>query len=386
VSRDLAYYEQQFTNLHPNRSSGYVKPHKACLILAVLDLIKKGVIVEKHIYLNETLKTEFTKHFGIYQHGSDKDDPAQPFFYLESSPFWSHKPFASHINEYHKRVEDRNHGSLKIVNRIIEFAVIDQDLFQYMRNPVARAILESALRDGLDDLRGRFERWALSVGKSKATVSNSSKAIYDSVSKWVRPAKIPCKDIFEINSYSEFLILCEQIKKLDKFTRDDVRANGMYSAALKLYGRFLADTTKHDLEEDIQQINDNTNLEITEKVVLVSARIGQGLFRQNLIKYWGGCAITGYSNSQILIASHIKPWKAAINEERLDTYNGVLLLPNLDKAFDIGFITFDEKGRLIVSSRLEEHYLLGIKNDMRVNLKDQHQDYMAYHREFVFEN
>ena len=33
--------------------------------------------------------------------------------------------------------------------------------------------------------------------------------------------------------------------------------------------------------------------------------------------------------------SHIKPWRDADNQERLDAYNGLLLLPNYDKLSQI---------------------------------------------------
>ena len=55
----------------------------------------------------------------------------------------------------------------------------------------------------------------------------------------------------------------------------------------------------------------------------------------------------------LLVASHIKPWRDADNIERLDQYNGFLLLPNLDKVFDLGFITFRATGEIIVSKQIE---------------------------------
>lgn len=36
----------------------------------------------------------------------------------------------------------------------------------------------------------------------------------------------------------------------------------------------------------------------------------------------------------------------ANNQERLDQCNGILLLPNLDKAFDLGYITFTDVGSI----------------------------------------
>lgn len=65
---------------------------------------------------------------------------------------------------------------------------------------------------------------------------------------------------------------------------------------------------------------------------------------------WGGrCAVTGVDVPPLLTASHIKPWRAATNPERLDPYNGLLLLPQYDRLFDRGLITFADDGRMQVS-------------------------------------
>jgi putative restriction endonuclease len=82
---------------------------------------------------------------------------------------------------------------------------------------------------------------------------------------------------------------------------------------------------------------------------LIKARIGQGAFRAKLIVLWGSCAVTGYKDLNLLVASHIKPWSVSSNSERLDVYNGLLLVPNLDKAFDSGFISFKESGEIMIS-------------------------------------
>ena len=51
----------------------------------------------------------------------------------------------------------------------------------------------------------------------------------------------------------------------------------------------------------------------------------------------------------MLLASHIKPWRDSNHQERLDKFNGLLLLANLDKAFDLGFISFDDSGKVPIS-------------------------------------
>lgn len=124
----------------------------------------------------------------------------------------------------------------------------------------------------------------------------------------------------------------------------------------------------------------------TEREQLVLARVGQGRFRQNLIDMWGGCSITGCKVFEVLRASHIKAWKDCSDEERLDPYNGLLLLPNLDVLFDNGYVSFLDDGRLIVSPSLSpaDAKTLGVHGNMRLKVSPRHRKYLAHHRENVF--
>jgi hypothetical protein len=127
----------------------------------------------------------------------------------------------------------------------------------------------------------------------------------------------------------------------------------------------------------------------TEEERLVVQRVGQNLFRQGLLDLWEGrCAITGLAVPELLRASHIKPWAdCATDEERLDVYNGLLLAPHLDAAFDRGFITVDDDGRVVLSSILSEESirLLDLGRPMRVRpLQKENRVYLPWHREKVF--
>src|SRR5690606_21491702 len=84
----------------------------------------------------------------------------------------------------------------------------------------------------------------------------------------------------------------------------------------------------------INQILDTPNLTQTEKQQIISARIGQGIFRRNLIADCGYCPITLVDDTNLLIASHIKPWRKSNNEDRINHKNGILLTPTYDKLFD----------------------------------------------------
>ena len=125
----------------------------------------------------------------------------------------------------------------------------------------------------------------------------------------------------------------------------------------------------------------------TERRIVAESRLGQGTFRRHLIQFWSACAVTGCKEESLLKASHIKPWRDSNNVERLDPYNGLLLLPNLDSAFDRGLITFSDDGSIRISDQIDEEDkdILGIHDDMELSEVDRrHVKYLRYHREYVF--
>jgi hypothetical protein len=129
------------------------------------------------------------------------------------------------------------------------------------------------------------------------------------------------------------------------------------------------------------------NLPETERQSVIKARIGQGVFRQQLLEMWEGCAVTSVRLPNVLRASHIKPWRFSTNAERINPYNGLLLLPQYDQLFDKGLISFNETGGIIKSPALEgiEPAKLGIAvNDQLRSFSSLHQEFLDYHRREVF--
>ena len=107
--------------------------------------------------------------------------------------------------------------------------------------------------------------------------------------------------------------------------------------------------------------------------------------RDSVLKHWQNrCAVTGYGQKKFLLASHIKPWSASGDEERLDRFNGLALTPSLDRAFDLGYVSFDTSGDILISRELQEPETLGISADQSIKLHAEHQAYLKYHRSKIF--
>lgn len=187
-----------------------------------------------------------------------------------------------------------------------------------------------------------------------------------------------------MESPAAYNVARDRITELPIFQERNQRGHGMYRSALEKYASFLQEGFQQDIEADISEVLDDSSIPATEKLELVKARIGQGKFRQKLMQHWDGCAVTQYRELRMLVASHIKPWSASSNEERLDPYNGLLLIPNLDRAFDRGLVSFDSDGAVLISPLLPHPEKLGINTGMSVELHALHRGYMDYHRSHVF--
>jgi HNH endonuclease len=138
--------------------------------------------------------------------------------------------------------------------------------------------------------------------------------------------------------------------------------------------------------DDIEQLDEKNEsfMSKTEREALIQARVGQGAFRIELVKYWGSCAVTGVSEPSVLRASHIKPWRACDNRERLDPFNGLLLAAHIDALFDKGLITFEFDGLIRLSPLLahEDVHLLGILPTLQLRRIDkEHKEYLRHHHE-----
>ena len=146
----------------------------------------------------------------------------------------------------------------------------------------------------------------------------------------------------------------------------------------------------YEWEEQIEkQIATASSLSETERHRLISARMGQGLFRQRVLERERRCRITGVERQIHLVASHCKPWRVANNDERLDGENGLALTPSIDHLFDKGFISFEDNGRLLISPVADQSALarMGVPtgNSFSAGVFSHGQKrYLDYHREMIF--
>ena len=174
------------------------------------------------------------------------------------------------------------------------------------------------------------------------------------------------------------------------FIDKDTRGNHMYSTALKWYRFFLESSDGQEIvaKQEEARILSNPHLDVTERQAIVKSRIGQGQFRENLLSKYGKCVITGVNIPQVLVASHIKPWAACDNRERLDVNNGLILSATYDRLFDSGLISFNEHGNLLISKFVSDAnralLSLDVKREYQIGYSSFMRDYLEYHNDVIY--
>lgn len=156
---ELKHYIGAFSSLHTAKVKGYKAPHKAVLLLAVIDLVEDNFILSPRIILTDELKEKFNEIWHRYLGTSAIfiPDICKPFFHMQHESFWrlvensevvrgmaaEPNPWAASKKEM-KDLPKRRY-SIEAMRRAFAYAEIDGMLFQLLQNSDARAMLRVVL-------------------------------------------------------------------------------------------------------------------------------------------------------------------------------------------------------------------------------------------------
>ncbi len=163
--------------------------------------------------------------------------------------------------------------------------------------------------------------------------------------------------------------------------RDESGEENFY---FKLFADYFGDIVHPYLKREEERLVETLGDKSTS-----SARKGQGKYREALLHMCPYCPITMVSDERILIASHIKPWIASNDTEKIDPYNGFMFTPTFDYLFDRGYLSFDDDKRVKLSPFLSKmtYAKLGISDGkiiqhLPINGREK---YLKYHRKEIFQ-
>lgn len=148
---ELADYIDLFSNLHTNKQKGKSAPHKAIMLLSVIDLISSQHITTNEIIYNEELEKCFLKNWKRYvkEVSIFKPKAGTPFWHLNSEPFWQLIPYEGGYATI-VELQKGNPYSAATIHKYIKYAVIDKELFLLLRDSSNRETLKRALINSLD--------------------------------------------------------------------------------------------------------------------------------------------------------------------------------------------------------------------------------------------
>ena len=139
----LQKYLNVFQKLRVDRSHG-IAPHKPILLLSVLQTFHNGINNTNRIYMTPELVALFKSNWSSLVNSKHDCRISYPFYYLKSDKFWKLVPKLGFENI-------DNLGSIvksfSNFNSAIEYAIIDEDLFDLMSNETSNEILQQFLLD-----------------------------------------------------------------------------------------------------------------------------------------------------------------------------------------------------------------------------------------------
>ncbi len=156
---ELRHYIDAFSSLHTAKVKGHKDPHKAVLLLAIIELVEERAILNPCIRLTDRLNDTFNDVWQRYLGASAifTPDICKPYFHMQHESFWrlvekdeavlgmvaEPSPWVQPKKE--RKELPKGSYSVEAMRRAFAYAEIDGMLFQLLQNADARATLRVVL-------------------------------------------------------------------------------------------------------------------------------------------------------------------------------------------------------------------------------------------------
>ncbi len=137
----LIYYAKKFERLRVDRAHG-VAPHKPILLLSVIEQIRRKIIIEDKIYLSPELIKTFLKYWSYLGSFNHNPDISRPFFHMRSGKFWHLWANPGYVKLLSSKEKLK---TLAEVKQAVKYAYLDEELFKFLQDPIARSSLITVL-------------------------------------------------------------------------------------------------------------------------------------------------------------------------------------------------------------------------------------------------
>lgn len=156
-------YIEAVKNLKTNNKWGRKSPHKAVLMLTVIELYEKNVLMDNEIRYDETLKSAFLNMWNMVLPNEPlfHPDAYLPFWYLQNDNFWHIVPIRGKEDILSLMCDNSIKPSEAKLVDSVKYAELDEDLYFLMTLPSGRSSLKRALLETYSTLTDKqIERLA----------------------------------------------------------------------------------------------------------------------------------------------------------------------------------------------------------------------------------
>jgi len=176
-------YVEAFKNLRTNNKWGRKSPHKAVLMLAVIELYEQNVLTDNEIHYDEQLKSTFKEQWNraLPQEPLSHPDAYLPFWYLQNDSFWHIVPQRGKEDILSLMRDNGVKPSEAKLYDSVKYAELDEDLYFLMTIPSGRSSLKRALLETYTNLpEWQIDRMAES-GDNTVDYSVAALSEYESI-------------------------------------------------------------------------------------------------------------------------------------------------------------------------------------------------------------
>ena len=135
------YYIDLLSHMSVNKNKSKTAPHKAVLLLTIIDMVEAEEISSPFIQITDSLIENFRRVWNTYvpSHSGYEPRIAYPFFHLSSSPFWELVKAPSYQGQ-------TEYSTIKALERDYSGAIIDVGLFRMMKDPISCKEIRTLLK------------------------------------------------------------------------------------------------------------------------------------------------------------------------------------------------------------------------------------------------
>lgn len=185
-------------------------------------------------------------------------------------------------------------------------------------------------------------------------------------------------DGYSSKTYDYFRnIALPRVTKLSWLKVKDAK-NGKLYIYIKPF--FFIDEKDKEEQELIEELIEGTTSSIR------AYRKKQVQYRRDLFEKMPACLITKVTEDRILEACHIKPYNKCDECEKYDVSNGLVFTPTYHLLFDLGFISFNDNGNILISPYLSNmnKKRLNLLENTNYRIPNDCAKYLEYHRENIY--